>query len=150
MNRAAGGGGDVHLLQHFRGRVVRSAEPAFEADTATLMDFDVSQAHGLHFVYVLPFDAHTALVESTFFTERLLPEAVYEEAIDAWLARRRTGAVFETVSREGGVIPMTPSCGRCCLGRLSRTRCPASTPTRWARRPQRSPPVCCKSTKADP
>ena len=107
LTLAAGGGGDVRLLQHFRGRVVRSAEPAFEADTVTLMDFDVSQAHGLHFVYVLPFDAHTALVESTFFTERLLPEAVYEEAIDTWLARRRPGAVFETMSRESGVIPMT-------------------------------------------
>jgi hypothetical protein len=71
------------------------------------MDFDVSQADGIHFIYVLPFDAHTALVESTFFTGRLLPEAVYEEAIDTWLARRRPGMVFETISNESGVIPMT-------------------------------------------
>lgn len=98
---------NVYLWQHFRGRVVRSAEPAFEPDVATLMDFDVTQAHGVHFVYVLPFDAHTALVESTFFTEELLPESVYEAAIDTWLARRRPGVAFETVSREAGVIPMT-------------------------------------------
>lgn len=98
---------DVNLLQHFRGRVVRSAEPVFDPDTATLMDFDVTQAHGVHFVYVLPFDAHTALVESTFFTERPLPEDVYERAIDTWLARRLPGAALETVSRESGVIPMT-------------------------------------------
>ncbi len=100
-------GKDVHLLQHFRGRVVRSAEPVFEADTATIMDFDVSQAHGIHFVYVLPFDAHTALVESTFFTGQLLPDAVYETAIDSWLSRRHPNAAFETLSRESGVIPMT-------------------------------------------
>ena len=68
MIRATDDGKSVQLLQHFRGRVVRSAEPLFEADTATLMDFDVSQAHGIHFIYVLPFDAHTALIESTFFT----------------------------------------------------------------------------------
>jgi lycopene beta-cyclase len=107
LTYAAGGRKDIHLLQHFRGRVVRSAEPVFEVGTATLMDFDVSQAHGLHFIYVLPFDAYTALVESTFFTEDLLPEAVYEEAIETWLARRRPGAVFQTISRESGVIPMT-------------------------------------------
>ncbi len=107
LTHASGDGKDIHLLQHFRGRVVRSVTPVFEFDTATLMDFDVSQAHGLHFIYVLPFDAHTALVESTFFTEGLLPEAVYEEAIETWLARRKPGAVFQTISRESGVIPMT-------------------------------------------
>lgn len=100
-------GGDVHLLQHFRGRVVRSAEPTFECDTATLMDFDVTQVHGVHFIYVLPFDAHTALVESTFFSEHLLPEEVYETAVDTWLSRRRPGVQFQTVSHESGVIPMT-------------------------------------------
>jgi len=98
---------NVHLLQHFRGRVVRSEQPVFEVDTATLMDFDVLQAHGIHFIYVLPFDAHTALVESTFFTELLLPEAEYESAIETWLARRRPGVVFQTISHESGVIPMT-------------------------------------------
>ena len=71
------------------------------------MDFDVSQAHGIHFIYVLPFHAHTALVESTFFTERLLPESVYEAAIETWLAQRHPHAVFQTISHEAGVIPMT-------------------------------------------
>ena len=107
LTRATDDGKDVNLLQHFRGRVVRSTEPVFEADTATLMDFDVSQVDGIHFIYVLPFDAHTALVESTFFTERRLPDAVYEAAIDSWLARRRPGVVFQTISHESGVIPMT-------------------------------------------
>lgn len=107
LTRATDDGQEVRLLQHFRGRVVRSTEPVFEVDTATLMDFDVVQAYGIHFVYVLPFDAHTALVESTFFTERLLPDAVYEEAIETWLAQRRPGVVFQTVSHESGVIPMT-------------------------------------------
>ena len=107
LTPAAVDGRDVNLLQHFRGRVVRSTEPVFEVDTATLMDFDVSQAHGIHFIYVLPFDARTALVESTFFTGRVLPDAVYETAIESWLARRHPGAVFQTISHEGGVIPMT-------------------------------------------
>ncbi len=107
LTPATDDGDDVHLLQHFRGRVVRSTEPVFEVDTATLMDFDVSQAYGIHFVYVLPFDANTALVESTFFTGRVLPDAVYETAIESWLSRRHPGAVFQTISHESGVIPMT-------------------------------------------
>ena len=107
FTRAADDGKDVNLLQHFRGRVVRSTEPVFDVDTVTLMDFDVSQADGIHFIYVLPFDAHTALVESTFFTERPLPDAVYEAAIDTWLARRHPGVAFQTISHESGVIPMT-------------------------------------------
>lgn len=107
LKRTADDGQDVHLLQHFRGRVVRSADPVFEVATATLMDFDVSQEHGIHFIYVLPFDAHTALVESTFFTGELLPETVYESAIENWLARRQPGVVFQTISHESGVIPMT-------------------------------------------
>ncbi len=107
LTRAPDDGKDVHLLQHFRGRVVRSTEPVFDVDTATLMDFDVSQVHGIHFIYVLPFDAHTALVESTFFTGRLLPDTVYETAIENWLARRHPGVVFDTISHESGVIPMT-------------------------------------------
>jgi lycopene beta-cyclase len=107
LPRATDGGKDVQLLQHFRGRVVRSPEPVFEVDTATLMDFDVTQAHGIHFVYVLPFDAHTALVESTFFTERRLPDPVYEKAIDTWLVQRLPDVAFQTVSHEAGVIPMT-------------------------------------------
>jgi lycopene beta-cyclase len=107
LPRATDGGKDVQLLQHFRGRVVRSPEPVFEVDTATLMDFDVTQAHGIHFVYVLPFDAHTALVESTFFTERRLPDPVYEKAIDTWLVQRLPDLAFQTVSHEAGVIPMT-------------------------------------------
>ncbi len=107
LTRATDDGRDVHLLQHFRGRIVRSTEPVFEVDTATLMDFDVSQADGIHFVYVLPLDPHTALVESTFFTGRLLPDAVYEGAIGSWLSQRHPGAVFQTISHESGVIPMT-------------------------------------------
>lgn len=107
LTRAPDDGHDVNLLQHFRGRVLRSTQPVFEADTATLMDFDVSQEHGIHFIYVLPYDAHTALVESTFFTGGLLPDAVYESAIENWLARRRPGVVFQTISHESGVIPMT-------------------------------------------
>ena len=97
----------IQLLQHFRGRVVHCATPVFDPDTVTLMDFDVARNEGIHFVYVLPFDAHTALVESTFFTQHVLDPSVYARAIDRWLAERLPAHAFETRSEEHGVIPMT-------------------------------------------
>jgi lycopene beta-cyclase len=97
--------GDVRWLQHFVGHVVRTERPIFEVGVATLMDFDVSQDDGPHFVYVLPSDAHEALVEDTYFSASMLPRARYEDGIASWLERRGAGA-FEVLRREVGAIPM--------------------------------------------
>jgi lycopene beta-cyclase len=96
---------DVRWLQHFVGHVVRTERPIFEPGVATLMDFDVPQDEGPHFVYVLPTDAHEALVEDTYFSASVLPRARYEAGIAAWLDRRGAGA-FEVLRREAGAIPM--------------------------------------------
>ena len=45
------------ILQHFRGWHIKSETPVFDPETVTLMDFDVSQEQGLHFMYVLPFQS---------------------------------------------------------------------------------------------
>jgi lycopene beta-cyclase len=96
---------DVRWLQHFVGHVVRTERPIFEPGVATLMDFDVPQDEGPHFVYVLPTDAHEALVEDTYFSAAVLPRARYEAGITAWLDRQGAGA-FEVLRREAGAIPM--------------------------------------------
>ena len=52
------------LLQHFKGWVIRSPTAVFDATAATFMDFRTAQEPtGTRFVYVMPFDTHTALVE---------------------------------------------------------------------------------------
>ncbi|MBX3248566.1 MAG: hypothetical protein KF901_15420 [Myxococcales bacterium] len=109
-NQAAGdtpsAGTSPALAQHFRGFFVRSEAPLFDPDVATLMDFRVDQrvalaAGGLRFVYVLPFDAHHALVEDTYFTPEVFP--LGDEALAPFAAQARL-----TVEREErGVIPMT-------------------------------------------
>ncbi|MBX7197168.1 MAG: NAD(P)-binding protein [Sandaracinaceae bacterium] len=99
-------GRDVHWLQHFVGHVVRTERPIFTPGVATLMDFDVAQDDGPHFVYVLPSSAHEALVEDTYFSATPLPVAHYEAGIARWLGERGAGA-YEVLRREMGRIPMT-------------------------------------------
>ncbi|NJK45611.1 MAG: lycopene cyclase, partial [Pleurocapsa sp. SU_196_0] len=45
-----------HLLQHFRGWVIRTSEPRFDPSAATFMDFRTPQHGDVRFVYVLPLD----------------------------------------------------------------------------------------------
>lgn len=105
----------ISLVQHFRGWFVRTDRPAFDPTTVTLMDFDVSQQHGLHFMYVLPFAADHALVESTYFTPGTatgalpLPEEAYDESVARYL-RDECGLREEEVQQvrvESGAIAMT-------------------------------------------
>lgn len=98
--------GDVRWLQHFVGWEVRVERPCFVPGVATLMDFDVDQGLGPHFVYVLPRSRHEALVEDTYFSPESLGFARYEATLERWLERRQAGSV--TVLRtEAGQIPMT-------------------------------------------
>lgn len=102
-----GGPEEVDLLQHFVGWEVESPLPVFDADTPVLMDFAVSQAQGLHFVYVLPFSRRRALVETTYISPATLPDAVYEADLRSYLAARFELERPEIGFVERGAIPMT-------------------------------------------
>ena len=89
------------LRQHFRGFFVHTEQPVFDADAMTMMDFRVPQDRGIRFVYVLPFDAHHALVEDTFVTTDTFP--IDESALEHVL-----GDTAFTIDREErGCIPMS-------------------------------------------
>ena len=72
------------------------------------MDFDVPQEQGLHFMYVLPFSANEALVESTYFSPKVHDSALYESHIQNYI-KDRFGLEdnYTVVRKEGGVVPMT-------------------------------------------
>ena len=97
------------LNQHFKGYYLASEEPLFEGLTARLMDFRVEQVDGYPcFVYVLPTDAHHALVEYTVFS----PDAWTNAAYDAPLHRYMEENLglrdhFQVLHTEYGQIPMT-------------------------------------------
>lgn len=98
---------DAPMLQHFIGIEVYSEQAVFTPDTVTLMDFRCDQSFGIHFIYLLPFSEHQALIESTLFSTEVLPESVYEGFITEYLARHYKLDNVDILSRERGVIPMS-------------------------------------------
>ena len=95
------------LYQHFGGIEIAAPSGTFDPSVATLMDFDVDQGSGAHFMYVLPFSDSRALVESTFMTPSIGTKPEYEANAFEY-ARARLGVdTAEVVYRESGVLPMT-------------------------------------------
>lgn len=95
------------LQQHFIGWFVKTREDIFDKDMATFMDFSISQKGNTRFMYVLPFSPNEALVEYTLFSEELLPENEYEEAIKTYLKDVLHAGDYEILDKEKGMIPMT-------------------------------------------
>ena len=94
------------LQQHFVGWFVKTEDAVFDDSTATFMDFTVPQNGNTRFMYVLPIDKYTALVEYTLFSKELLQLEEYEEAIINYLKERGIND-FEIKEKEKGSIPMT-------------------------------------------
>lgn len=152
--------GEIRLLQHFKGVLIRSHRRAFDPTTVTLMDFAIPapaatppdgaapgggaltrsrssrpRRHGItvdrqlvgtapgvqrspdaptqpadagaHFVYVLPYDEHTALVEDTWMSATTLEEADYDRTLDAYLRSTLGLDRWDILDEERGVLPMT-------------------------------------------
>ena len=102
--------GKYHLLQHFKGWVIETRLPCFNPNIATFMDFTVSQQHGTTFMYVLPTSTTEALVEYTLFTEKLLQQGDYEDALKAYIANKLNIVDYTIKHEEFGIIPMTNIC----------------------------------------
>jgi lycopene beta-cyclase len=97
----------VHWLQHFKGWVIKSREPRFDPEAATFMDFRIEQGNDVRFVYVLPYDAHTALVEYTFFSPALVTHEIYDAGLRSYIASHLGIDSYSIEHVEFGVIPMT-------------------------------------------
>lgn len=103
--------GHYHFLQHFKGAVISLKKDSFDPSKPTLMDFSIPNYGGLcNFIYVLPFDAKTALVEYTVFSEKLLTEEEYSERLyKNYLDVEFGPNSYEIIEEEFGVIPMSDS-----------------------------------------
>jgi lycopene beta-cyclase len=97
------------LNQHFKGYYLASEEPLFEGLTARLMDFRVEQVDGYPcFVYVLPTDAHHALVEYTVFSPDAWTNAAYDAPLHRYMEENLgLRGNFQVLHTEYGQIPMT-------------------------------------------
>lgn len=99
--------GKYYLLQHFKGWTIETAQPSFDMQKATLMDFRVSQHHGTTFAYVLPVSPTKALVEYTLFTKDVLPQQEYDNALKQYINEHLRINEYTVHEEEFGVIPMT-------------------------------------------
>jgi lycopene beta-cyclase len=99
--------GKHYLLQHFKGLLVETDQPAFDCNEATLMDFRVSQKHGTTFGYVLPVSASKALIEYTLFTRQLLKPEEYDEGLKEYISTYLKLPAYKILEEEFGIIPMT-------------------------------------------
>jgi lycopene beta-cyclase len=97
---------DAQLV--FRGWRVSSERAVFDAEIPTLFDFRTPQSHGASFVYVLPEDAHRALVEHTSFTAPGVPqdETAQREALTEYLAEVAGAGHYEIEREEHAVLPL--------------------------------------------
>ena len=98
---------DGAFYQHFLGWNIKSKHPIFDDKTAILMDFRVSQANGIHFIYLLPFSNQEALIESTVYSKNILPAKWYENAILKYLKKYYPEIELDILSKEKGAIPLT-------------------------------------------
>jgi len=99
--------GKYFFWQHFRGWMIRSFQPSFDATVATLMDFSISQQNGAGFMYVLPVSAREALVEYTLFSTQPLSTEAYENELRKYISSKLNIHFYEIMHREHGMIPMT-------------------------------------------
>nr|WP_068887158.1 lycopene cyclase family protein [Pedobacter panaciterrae] len=96
-----------YLLQHFLGWVIETEEPTFDPECATLMDFNTSQQEGSSFVYILPLDPRSALIEYTVFSERELSIECYAAALKKYITEQLHCKQYTIKAKEYGVIPMS-------------------------------------------
>ena len=96
-----------NLLQHFKGWVITTEKSCFDVTRPRMMDFRVAQHNDCRFVYVLPFDQKTALVEFTLFNKTLLTDAEYEADLRQYISQHLDTGAYQVGETEFGVIPMS-------------------------------------------
>ena len=96
-----------YFQQHFKGWLIKTEKPCFDATKATFMDFRVSQQHGTTFMYMLPVANDKALVEYTLFTKQVLENSEYDFALKNYISNFLTIDEYTIEHEEFGIIPMT-------------------------------------------
>lgn len=94
------------LQQHFIGWFIKTEYDAFNEEVATFMDFEIPQNGTTAFMYVLPTSKTQALFEYTLFSEKLLTNNAYENAITDYLKKKGIKN-YKVEEIERGAIPMT-------------------------------------------
>jgi len=92
--------------QIFRGLELHSPETKLGTSTVTLMDFQSAGPEGVRFFYVLPLDAHTALVEDTWLVPSHKTPAFSDNAIVSYASKNLAQTHWQIRHQEEGNLPM--------------------------------------------
>ena len=93
------------LMQHFYGIELNCKKPIFNEKEITLMDFQ-SFKKKIHFFYILPFSKKSALIETTYFSNKLYTETKYKNDIKKYVKKKFGDISFRETFCEKGLIPM--------------------------------------------
>ncbi|WP_435354701.1 lycopene cyclase family protein [Emticicia sp. SJ17W-69] len=96
-----------NLLQHFKGYVIQTDKPTFNPDLPDMMNFGIEQHNECRFMYVLPFDEYTTIIEYTLFTERLLEKKEYDIELKKYISEKLQLENYQILEEEFGIIPMS-------------------------------------------
>ncbi len=97
----------IRLLQHFKGWVIETDEPVFDAETFTMMDFRLKYPESTSFIYILPLSKNKALIEFTFFSPKTVQEEEYEDYMHRYIKKLLKVKAYTIVEEEQGIIPMS-------------------------------------------
>jgi len=94
-----------HLFQSFYGWKIKTVTNVFDTSTMVMMDFNIPQNNFTQFIYTLPYDEETALIELTRFGDQKLlndeAQLILADYID------KMGFSYIILEHERGVIPMS-------------------------------------------
>ena len=93
--------------QHFRGWFIKVKKAVFNPDEFIMMDYNLVDCDTTSFTYVLPYDANTALVEFTYFSNQTVEDSDYDFFLKKYINEELKIAEYEITSIEEGSIPMT-------------------------------------------
>ena len=93
------------LKQHFLGVEINCNKNVFNDKQVTLMDFS-SNKKTVHFFYILPFTKKKALIETTYFSNKIYKKEKYIIDIKNYLKKNYPKEKFRISYSEHGVLPM--------------------------------------------
>lgn len=99
---------DAYLKQHFIGWRVEAKFPTFKTEFAKIFDFRVAEGNYCEFMYFLPINSHTAILEHTFFSPNLENDNYYRNKIKYYLTTILGIKEYEytLIEEEKGILPM--------------------------------------------
>ncbi len=96
-----------HLKQIFTGWRVETSQEVFDPEAFTLMEVEGNQGSPFDFFYVLPYSAHSALVEYTAYSKSPISRQTLEKKLRNYLSDHLKLQDYKISFQESGIIPMT-------------------------------------------